>query len=184
MVYLCELSYIEMNLNFLPQINWVDIIVAIFLIRGGYVGLNQGFSIELFKVLGTVAACVVSLSYYVKAAGWLASHSFLSPQAVNPISFVVLFFSVLIAFRILIIFLFRILHLGLFGALEKWGGLALGLTRSLIFASLFLFVLTLLPVEYFKESVEEKSFSGAYLKEIAPGVLDFVIQFKPKAKEN
>ena len=80
--------------------------------------------------------------------------------------------------------MFRILHLGLFGALEKWGGFTLGLTRSLIFVSLFLFVLTLLPVEYFKKSVEERSFSGAYLKEIAPGVLDFVIQFKPKAKEN
>jgi len=39
-----------MNLNFLPQTNWVDIIVVIFLIRGGYIGLSKGFSVELFKI--------------------------------------------------------------------------------------------------------------------------------------
>jgi len=173
-----------MNFAFLPQINWVDIIVVIFLIRGGYIGLSQGFSVELFKILGTVAACVLSFLYYAKAAAWLACHSFLSPQVVNPISFLVLFFSLLIAFKMGRILLFRILHLELFGSLERWGGLTLGLARSLIFASLFLFVLTLLPVKYFQESVEEKSFSGSYIKKVAPKVLDFVVQFKPKDKEN
>lgn len=173
-----------MNFAFLPETNWVDLIVVIFLIRGGYIGLNQGFSVELFKTLGALAATVLSLLYYGKIGEWLASHSFLSLQAANSTSFLALVFSLLIVFKIVRILLFKILHLELFGGLEKWGGFALGLARSVVFVSLFLFVLTLLPVKYFKESVEEKSFSGAYLKEVAPKVLDFVVQFKPKAEEN
>ena len=169
-----------MNLDFLPETNWVDIIVVIFLIRGGYIGYNLGFSVELFKLLGAVVATVLSLIYYADIGNWLTSHSFLSLQVANFISFLALFFSLLLVFKLVRTLLFRILHLELFGGLESWGGFTLGLARSVIFASLFLFALTLLPMQYIKESVEEKSFSGPYLKEIAPRVLSFVLKFRPK----
>ena len=173
-----------MNLNFLPETNWVDIIVVIFLIRGGYIGLNQGFSVELFKVLAAVGVSVISLLYYNKLGQWLSSHSFLSPQVAEFLSFLVLFFALLLIFRAVRVLLFRILHLELFYGLEKWGGFSLGLVRSVVFASLFLFALTLLPVTYFKTSVEEKSFSGPHLKNVAPKILDFIVMFKPKVEEN
>ncbi len=171
-------------MTFLPQTNWVDIIVVIFLIRGGYIGLNQGFSVELFKTLGTVVATVVAFLYYAQAGEWLAAHSFLSPQALNPIVFLLLFFLFIIVFKIVRMLMFKILHLGFYGRLEQWGGLILGLARSAVFASLFLFMLTLIPVEYFRQSVQEKSFSGSYLIKVAPQVLDFVVQFEPNPKEN
>lgn len=79
--------------------------------------------------------------------------------------------------------MFRILHLELFFGLEKWGGLVLGLGRSIVLLSLFLFVLTLFPFEYIKESVEVKSLSGPYLKEAAPKVFEFIVRFKPKSEE-
>ena len=101
----------------------------------------------------------------------------------NFLSFLTLFFVLVLVFKGVRIALFKILHIELFGDLEKWAGLTLGLGRSLIYASLFLFALTLLPAKYLKESVEEKSFSGPYLKGIAPRVLDFVVQFKPKPEE-
>jgi membrane protein required for colicin V production len=180
MVYFLKLFVFMMNLDFLPETNWVDIIVVIFLIRGGYIGYNLGFSVELFKLLGAVVATVLSLIYYADIGNWLTSHSFLSLQVANFISFLALFFSLLLVFKLVRTLLFRILHLELFGGLERWGGFTLGLGRSLIFASLFVFALTLLPVTYLKESVEEKSLSGAYLKELAPKVVDFIVMFRPK----
>lgn len=172
-----------MDLSFLPEINWVDIIVVTFLIRGCYIGLNQGFSVELFKTLGAIAATVLAFLYYANLGEWLKLHSFLSIQVASIISFSVLVFSLLIAFKAVRILLFSILHIELFGSLERWGGFTLGLVRGLVFASLFLFALTLLPGTYFKQSVEERSFSGPYLKEIAPKVVDFIVMFKPKPKE-
>ena len=171
-------------MTFLPQTNWVDIIVVIFLIRGGYIGLHQGFSVELFKTLGAVVATVVAFLCYAQIGEWVASRSILTPQVLSPVVFLVLLFSLLMIFKMLRIFLFRVLHLGLYGRLEQWGGLTLGLARSAIFASLFLFVLSLIPVQYFQQSVQERSFSGAYLIKVAPKVLDFVVQFEPKPKEN
>ena len=184
MVYLHKLFVLlNMDLNFLPQTNWVDIIVVIFLIRGGYIGLDQGFSVELFKTLGAIGATVITLLYYNGLGEWLASHSFLSPQIANFLSFLVLVFMLLFVFRVIRLLMFKISHFQLFYGLEKWGGFTLGLARSIVFASLFLFVLTLLPGQYIKESVEEKSFSGPYLKGVAPKVLNFIVMFEPKPED-
>ena len=172
-----------MDLTFLPVINWVDLIVIIFLIRGGYIGLSRGFSVELFKVLGAIASSVLSLLYYNKLGLWLSSHSFLSLEVADFLSFVILFFTLLFIFKAVRVLLFRILHLELFCGLERWGGLILGIGRSIVFASLFLFTLTLLPVTYLKQSVENESFSGPYLKDVAPQVVKFIVRFKPKDLE-
>ena len=172
-----------MNLNFLPETNWVDIIVIIFLIRGGYIGLTQGLSVELFKTLGAVGACVVTLLYYNRLGQYLSSHSFLSLQIAGFLAFLVLIFSLLFIFRTIRVLVCKVLNLQLFYGLEKWGGLGLGLARSIIFASLFLFVLALIPVQYIKESVEVKSLSGPYLKQVAPKVLDFIVMFRPKPED-
>ena len=169
-----------MDLSFLPKINWVDVIVVIFLIRGSYIGLRQGFSVELFKIFGAIAAGTVSLLYYSELGRWIASHSFLSAQIADFLSFLILFFVLLLAVKIIRIFLFKILHLQLFYGLEKIGGVALGLGRSVIFVSLFLFGLNLLPVEYIQKSIEEKSLSGPYVKKAAPEILNFIVRFKPE----
>lgn len=164
----------------MPETNWVDIIVVIFLIRGSYIGLSRGFSVELFKFLGAIATAVLSLLYYDNLAAWLASRSFLSLQVANFISCLILIFSLLIIFRLVRILLFRVLHLELFGNLEKWGGIALGLARSIIFVSLFIYALTFLPSTYLKQSIEERSLSGPYVKEIAPKTVEFILMFEPK----
>ena len=154
--------------------------MLVFVVRGCYIGLARGFSVELFKTLGVVVASVLTLLYYLEAGAWLASHSFLSIELADSVSFVVLIFSLLIVIKAVRILLFRVLHLELFYGLERWGGFTLGLARSVIFASLFLFALTILPVTYIKESVQEKSFFGPYLTPVAPKVLNFIMQFSPK----
>ncbi len=164
----------------MPKTNWIDIVVIIFLIRGGYIGLVKGFSVEIFKILGAIASVVFSLIYYKEVGQWLTSHSFLSLQVADVLALGVLFCLSLIVLRVVRVLIFRVLHLELFYGLEKWGGIILGLGRSVVFASLFLFALTLIPVDYFKTAVEERSFSGPYLKEVAPKVLDFIVRFRPK----
>ncbi|MFH1045528.1 MAG: CvpA family protein [Candidatus Omnitrophota bacterium] len=172
-----------MNESFLPAINWVDIVVLIFLARGGYIGLERGFSIELFKSAATVGACVVSTIYYNRLGEWFDAHSFLSLQIAQFLAFFTLFFTLLLIFKIVRELLFKVMQLGFALALEKWGGLIFGLTRSLIFASLFLFSLTLLPVDYLKKSVEG-SYCGRQLLKVSPKVSEFVLMFKPKIEEH
>ena len=172
-----------MDLSFLPEANWLDVIVLIFLVRGAYIGLSRGLSTELSKLLGAVLTVVFSLAFYDILGDWLASHSFLSPQVANFISFLLLVFILITLSRILRVFLFSILHLELFGGLEKWGGFALGLGRSLILASLFLYAVTLVPISYFKESAQEKSLFAPYLTDLAPKIVNVIFMFKPQLPE-
>lgn len=171
-----------MQTSFLPETNWVDIIVVIFVIRGAYIGLTRGFSIELFKFLGTIGAAVLSLLYYERLGTWLSAHTNLSPVVANSLSFVVLISLLLFIFTIVRTLSFKVLHVELIAGWESWAGFILGIIRSLILVSLFLHLLLFIPVEYIKESVEKTSFSGPYLERVAPKVLKFVVQFRPKAE--
>lgn len=167
--------------NFLPALNWVDVIVIIFLIRGGYIGLSQGLGIELFKSLGAIGVAVLSLLYYDRFGQWLAAHSFLSLPKADLISFLVLFILLLLLFKLLRTLIMKVIQVEVLSGFERWGGCILGLARSLVLASLFLFVLFLIPIPYIQESVSQKSFSGPYLIKVAPIVKDFFLQFKPQA---
>jgi membrane protein required for colicin V production len=169
-----------MDFSFIPQTNWVDVIVIILLIRGGYIGFAQGFSVELFKTLGAVTATVSALLYYEHLAAWLTSYAFLPLQISRFISFSALVVLLLLVFKVVRVVVVKILHLELLGKLERWAGFVLALARSVIFASLLLFVFTLLPIDYIKESVAEKSFFGPYLEPVAPKVVEFIVMFKPK----
>ena len=163
----------------MPNTNWVDIVVVIFLFRGGYIGLYQGFAAEIFKILGAIVACVASLSSYQIPGEWLNANSFLSAHTANIISFIFILFSILFLFRLIRIFLFRVLHIEIFGRLENWAGLILGLGRGLVLASLFIFALSLLPCEYLTQTIEA-SFSGARIKNVAPLIKDFIVKFQPR----
>lgn len=145
--------------------------------------MERGLSIEVFKTVAAVAACVVSIIYYSELGEFLSAHSFLSLQVAQFLAFSIIFFSLLFIFKVVRVLLFKVLRLELLPSWEKWGGLTLGLARSAVFASLFLFGLTLLPVNYLKESVQERSFSGPHLIKVAPKVADFIGMFKPKKEE-
>jgi len=168
-----------MEFSFLPEINWVDIIVLIFLIRGSYIGFVSGFSVEIFKILGAFLATILALSCYKGIGIWLAAHSFLSLPVANFLSFLCLFCLLLFLVRAFRVVVFKILHLQLIAGFESWGGLIFGIMRSLILASLFLFMLTLLPVDYIRNSVEKNSLTGLHLKQLAPQIMSFVVRFKP-----
>lgn len=172
-----------MNASFLPEINWIDIIVLILLIRGCYIGYYEGFSVEIFKTLGAIVTAAITLLYYRQPAQWLVLHSFLHLPVAKFLSVTILTFSLLIVAKVVRVFAFKVLHLELFGNLERWGGFIFGLVRGIVFASLFIFAIRLLPGEYIKESVEKQSFSGPCLKDVAPKALDFMRQFKPKSEE-
>ncbi len=155
--------------------------VAAFLIRGGYIGLSRGFSVELFKIIGAIASVILSLLYYKIAGEWVARNSFLSLPTANFLAISVIIFALLFIFRILRILLFKVLHLELLCVfLERSGGVILGVARSLIWASLLLFVLTLPPITYLRESVEARSLVGPYVKQISAKIVELVVNYNPE----
>jgi membrane protein required for colicin V production len=160
-----------MLLDILKQINWVDIFLLILTLRVCFVAVKSGFLVELFKLAGTVAAVYLSLHYYISLAGYAVK--WLSLEKVIPLDFLEFLIFLVLAIGGYFIFILlrsvfsRFLKMEAISALNKWGGLLLGIARAVLLSSLMILVLVLSNVKYFKKSVQE-SYLGQHLSVVAP----------------
>ena len=70
-------------------------------------------------------------------------------------------------FSILRRIFFKLVKMEAVSALNKWGGLVLGITRGFLFASLVIFIFIISGIGYLKKSVAA-SYSGKAIFKIAP----------------
>lgn len=180
-----------MLLDIIKQFNWVDILVLIILFRICYVAAKNGFTIEIFKLPGTILAIYLGMHYYILLGNIL--HGYIGEEIIpleflDFISFVFLATLGYLFFLILRAAFSRFLKLEAVAVLNRWGGLILGIGRAFLLASLAIFMLYISSTDYFKESAK-KSYSGAKLFKIAPSTYSFVLdnfiaKFWPKEKYN
>jgi uncharacterized membrane protein required for colicin V production len=166
-----------MLLDILKQINWVDIFLLILTLRVCFVAVKSGFPVELFKLAGTVAAVYLSLHYYISLAGyvfnWLPLEKIIPLDLLEFLIFLVLAIGGYFIFILLRSVFSRFLKMEAVSALNKWGGLLLGIARAVLLSSLMILVLILSNVKYFKKSVQE-SYLGQHLSAVAPDTYTWI----------
>jgi uncharacterized membrane protein required for colicin V production len=149
----------------------VDLFVIIAFVRICYVAFKTGFTIELFKLLGTLLAIFISMQYFT-----IISDTFIRrPVATEKIplefidfvSFLILVISGYTIFVFLRSVFYRFIKMEAAPNLQKWGGLILGVLRALLCVSLIIFMLVISSFQYTKISVQD-SYSGKSLFKIAP----------------
>lgn len=156
--------------NIVRQINWVDIFVIIALFRICYVAVNTGLPIEIFKILGTIAATYLSLHFYTSFTYFIQSFAGFKSIPVgfyDLLSFVTLAIFGYMIFVFLRKFLANLMNLETVTILNKWMGLALGVARSLLLTSLLICMFVISGSDYFKTSIKD-SYSGKTIFKIAP----------------
>ncbi|RKY29576.1 MAG: hypothetical protein DRP74_08605 [Candidatus Omnitrophota bacterium] len=163
----------EAVLEYIKQFNWVDILVAILLIRICYVAVKTGFPVELFKLLGTVSAIYLACHYYVKVGaflnnriplegvGWLKFSTFLAFLVLGLLGYFV--------FMVIRNFLMALIKMEAISLLNRWGALMLGVIRAALFVSLLLFTLAVSNSNYLKNSLTNSFLSPKFLK-LTPAV--------------
>lgn len=179
--------------DFLRQLNWVDIVILILLVRIGCVARKTGLPAESFKLLGTLVAIFVCLHYYSGLSDWLGRLLPLAKEK-TPLEFLdflcALFLAVL-GYAICMLLRFAFSHfikLEAIPVLNKWGGFLLGLIRAFLATSLVIFMLVASSVGYLRNSVNG-SYFGARVFKIAPatyaGMWDGLLsKFMPESKFN
>ncbi|MFC1804243.1 CvpA family protein [Candidatus Omnitrophota bacterium] len=165
-----------MLLDAVRQSNWLDIFIVILLIRTIYVSLKRGFSTELFKLLGIVAATYISLHYFTAISDFIRSRSSTGKMPLEFLDF--LCFLVLASITNLIfVFLrkgfFQFIKIEAVSGLNKWGGLIFGLGRGFLLVGLIIFGLTISSIKYFKNSVSD-SYSGKRMSSVAADTYTFL----------
>jgi uncharacterized membrane protein required for colicin V production len=159
-------------LDYLKQLNWVDIFAAILLIRICYIAVKTGFSIEISKLLGTICAIYLACHYYIRLSNFLKHSVSLFGAEVNVLNFFV--FSVLAFLGYYVVVIIRMVFSTLVrveavSLLNRWGAFILGIVRFCLFTSLIFFTIAISNISYLENSLSD-SFSGPLLVKLAPRV--------------
>jgi uncharacterized membrane protein required for colicin V production len=143
-----------------PPVNWVDLTVLVILALFGLRGFFRGFFREAFSLVGLVVGFMVAAAYERPAAAFIATYWSISPLILKGATFIGIFFSVYFLLNLIGWLLHRSEKLLFMKALNRTGGIAIGMGKGTALAALAVFLLgssSLLP-----QPTREK-FAGSYL---------------------
>jgi len=180
-----------MVLDTIKQFKWFDLFILILLFRICYVALKTGFPTEVFKLLGTIFATLLSLHYYTIISDFLNARFSITAVPLEFMDFII--FAILaemgyFTFSMLRFAFLRVVKVEAISLLNRWGGLAVGLMRAGLLIGLLTYGATISSVKYLKSSVEN-SYFGKYTFEISPSLYrnfwdGFISKFLPDSKAN
>ncbi|MFH0762767.1 MAG: CvpA family protein [Candidatus Omnitrophota bacterium] len=160
--------------SIITNINWVDICLAILLLRICYIAVKNGFPQEVFKIFGVIAAVFLSMHYYLFLSELIRDRLGLGLEstALRSLEFFV-FLTLVILSQFFFVILRKIfskaLKVEVLPTLNKWGGFILGVARGLLLGSLLMFIMLLSGADFLNKGVKE-SYSGKYIVGVAPAV--------------
>jgi uncharacterized membrane protein required for colicin V production len=170
-------------MEIVSKINWVDVLVAILMIRMSYVAFKEGLSHEIFPFFGAIAMVMIALRYYMSIGSFISQNIIGLPVEVsNFLSFLALVLAVGFAVKFLGVVLEKIIKVQWHPLIEKFGGLIIGITRAYIITGLILMTLALMPLPYLQWSIRDKSLTGKYVVMAGPEVYSRLSGLLPTIK--
>lgn len=163
--------------------NWIDLVVAIIIARGVYLGYKRGLSGELLRFLGIVIALFLSYKFYEAGAERLMEKYDLERRIAIACSFAGISLAVIFFFYAANRMVQRMMDLPLVAAVEKGGGAILGGAKALLFACIALIVLALVKVEAISNAVSRDSYFGSLAISSVPGAYKLAVKVYPDAKK-
>jgi membrane protein required for colicin V production len=150
-------------MEILKQINWLDILVIILLLRSVYIGVKLGLTAELFNFFGVLVSLVCAVIWYSWMADFLVINFKLPIWLSQFLCFIIIAQIVRLIFKYSLALLLKLLNVQFIPQLERIGGAVIGFGRGIILAGIIIVAIGILPNNYIRESIEEKSYSGRFL---------------------
>jgi len=167
-------------MNILTKLNWIDILVIILLFRVTYVAFQDGLSHEIFPLIGSICTVVLALHYYHNLAIFISKHFLNIPvQVLDFLVFLLLVLGMGFIFKFLKVFVDNFMKVTWHPAVEKFGGLVIGLLKATVVVSIVLTMLALLPLPYLQRSIRDRSMTGLYFLKIGPAIYEKVSPILP-----
>lgn len=158
-------------MEIISRINWVDVLVAIVMFRMSYVAFRDGLSHEIFPFFGAILVVVFSLHYYERIGSFISQNLANIPVEIsNFVSFLVLVIGLSLIVRLLRAVLDKIIKIEWHPAIEKFGGLVVGIMRAYIITGIILMAMALAPFSYLQWSIRDRSLTGRYILMAGPEI--------------
>src|SRR3989338_4068404 len=115
-----------MPADLITNLNWVDVLLIIAVIRIVYIGAKQGFLVELAKILGVLLGVVLALHYYTGLSDFVVAGSPLPTGFSDLVCFSLLFIIVILIFKFIREGLALVIKAEPIPFVNSWGGFLLG----------------------------------------------------------
>ena len=170
-------------MGLITKINWVDVLVAILMLRISYVAFRDGLSHEIFPFLGSILIMVLAMHYYAVIGSFMSRQMMNMPvELANFLSFLILVVVLGLLVRLLRVALDKIVKVQWHPIMEKFGGLAVGIMKAYIITGIVLMTISLMPLSYLQWSIKDRSLTGKYILMTAPRIYDRIGRFLPAIK--
>ena len=156
------------------SVNWLDIVFLILLIGMVYKGSRTGVGGQLLSLAGWLIVIFISINYFDFLSK--ALFGFLLQKWSRPISF---FGLSIIGFTLIktVERMFNIISAGEeLPPIERVGGVIVACIRSVLLFGIISIQLVLIPVDYTRESVMEKSAMGKFFMEVDVTIYSWMTQ--------
>jgi uncharacterized membrane protein required for colicin V production len=150
-------------MEILKNINWLDILVLILILRAVYIGSKRGLTAELFNFFGILVSLVAAVMWYSQTADVLIINFKLPVWLSQFLCFVIIAQLVRFIFKYGLVLLLKMFNVQFVPQLERLGGGVVGLARGIILSGIIILAIGIIPNDYLKESIEIKSFTGNFL---------------------
>lgn len=156
------------------KINWVDILIVIYIVRSFFLGKKRGFSVEITSFITAILTLVIALHFYQDFGQSLSKWFLLTLTSARAISFIAISIFILFLGAILARLLKRIMKLSFLVGIEKIGGYILGTLKGCCISAIVTVALVLSSAGFVQQEVYTNSFLGNYLVALSPKIHDFV----------
>jgi len=148
--------------------NWVDVVLIIFLVISVFSGIAQGLIRSLLSIVGLIFGIVLASNFYQQLGGALGFIS--NPDVANIVAFVIIQAAVLIAAAIVGALLKGLLKALMLGWADRLGGAVFGMFLGALSASAILAIV----VQYTGTNLITGSAIAAFLLDKFPIILGFL----------
>jgi len=121
--------------------NWLDVLILIFLIILTITGLRKGLIKTVIPLIGIIIGVVLAGHFYGSMASWLSGW-LESPNQAKIVAFAIIFILVVVVSLIIASLLSKFLSLLFLGWADKLGGAILGLVMAALICGAILTIIT------------------------------------------
>lgn len=139
--------------------DYIDILLAIPLIWGAFMGFKKGLILELSSLVSLALGIYGALKFSDFTAGYLVQYVDIPQQWIGLSSFIITFLFIIIGVSILSRFLDKLLKVVALGLVNRILGLLFGMLKYAIILSIFLHIFGILnqKFKFYEKNFEEDS---------------------------
>ena len=160
--------------------NYLDIVLALFLVYGAYNGFKKGLIIEIATLIALCLGIYGSILFSDQTAVYLQQEFEISDTYIPATAFIVTFILIVVSILILAKLLEKLIKIMALGLVNRISGAVLGMVKSVLFLSFIVMIIGYFDKEskLLKENIKTTSYLYSPIQKIVPALIPMIVQTK------